>query len=226
VSSSGSGGSGGWLSSRPPNQEFLPIVKNIFDLSSEALGQIRAWLEQNPPAIPITQVIGFRNDAVVPTGAVFPFGGAAAPTNYVLCDGTSYLRTAQAGLFAVLGSAFGAADGLHFSVPDLRGRFVAGLGTHTDVSTIGGSDGLAVGSRRPRHRHTVNESPHTHGITSHDVFNHAASSGGTGTAGGDRNLLNITGTGSNTTGLTVGPQTGAEPVDAPAYIVLNYVIKT
>ena len=36
-----------------------PVVNSIFDFSDSALGQLRLWLEQNPPAVPITSVLGF-----------------------------------------------------------------------------------------------------------------------------------------------------------------------
>lgn len=36
-----------------------PAVMSIFDFSAEALGELKTWLEQNPPLLPVTQVIGF-----------------------------------------------------------------------------------------------------------------------------------------------------------------------
>lgn len=62
----------------------------------------------------------------LPSGLIFPYGGTTAPTGYLLCDGTSYLRTTYAALFTAIGVAFGTADGTHFNVPDLRGRFLRG----------------------------------------------------------------------------------------------------
>jgi microcystin-dependent protein len=43
-----------------------------------------------------------------------------------LCYGQSLLRTSYPDLFTAIGTTFGAADGTHFSLPDLRGRNVAG----------------------------------------------------------------------------------------------------
>jgi hypothetical protein len=37
----------------------LPRVTSIFDFSADALAQLRLWLEQNPPVVPITSIIGF-----------------------------------------------------------------------------------------------------------------------------------------------------------------------
>ncbi len=41
----------------PPGQK--PIITSIFDFSTDALGQLRLYFEQNPPAIPITSILGF-----------------------------------------------------------------------------------------------------------------------------------------------------------------------
>jgi hypothetical protein len=47
----------------------------------------------------------------------------------------------------------GAADGTHFNLPDYRGRTLVGLGTHADINSLSDSDGLAVASRTPKHKH-------------------------------------------------------------------------
>lgn len=62
-----------------------------------------------------------------PTGMISAWGGAVAPTCWLLCDGASYLRTAWPALFAVIGTAYGSADPSHFNVPDLRGRSPLGV---------------------------------------------------------------------------------------------------
>jgi hypothetical protein len=48
-----------WLAAHPPNDNQGPVVRNIFDFSTEALGELRTWLEQNPPAVTISSIIGF-----------------------------------------------------------------------------------------------------------------------------------------------------------------------
>lgn len=56
------------------------------------------------------------------TGTVLPFAGTAAPTGWLLCYGQSLLRADYPNLFTAIGTTYGAADGTHFNVPDLRGR--------------------------------------------------------------------------------------------------------
>ena len=106
-------------------------------------------------------------------GMMMPYAGAAAPTGWQLCDGSAISRTTYATLFALIGTTFGAGDGSStFNVPDLRGRSPVGYaasGGHTDVSTLGANDGVAVANRRPRHSHslalTLPNHIHTHALT-------------------------------------------------------------
>ena len=63
------------------------------------------------------------------TGEIKPFAGATVPKGYLLCFGQAISRTAYAGLFAVLGTTYGAGDGsTTFNLPDLRSVVVGGLG--------------------------------------------------------------------------------------------------
>ena len=67
-----------------------------------------------------------------PTGTVTAFAGSSAPTGYLLCNGTNVSRTTESALFAVIGTTYGAGDGsTTFTLPDLRGRVVAGFGGNT-----------------------------------------------------------------------------------------------
>ena len=85
-----------------------------------------------------TQLIKFWNGSAwivpvassVPTGSLNPFAGSAAPTGWLLCDGSAVNRVTYAALFAVTSTAYGAGDGsTTFNVPDLRGRVIVGSGT-------------------------------------------------------------------------------------------------
>lgn len=74
---------------------------------------------------------------VTPSGAVQMYVGASAPSGWLLCDGTSYLRTTYPTLFAVISTTYGSADGTHFNVPDFRGRVPIGVGTGTGGASSG-----------------------------------------------------------------------------------------
>jgi len=92
-----------------------------------------------------------------PTGVILPFGGSSSsvPDGWLLCNGASLLRTLYVNLFAAIGTAWGAADGSHFNLPDLQGRFLRGVdnGTGRDpdagtriASNTGGNTGNNVGT--------------------------------------------------------------------------------
>jgi microcystin-dependent protein len=63
----------------------------------------------------------------IPAGVIQMFGGAAAPTGFLLCDGTSYLRADYPDLFAAIGTTFGPADGTHFLVPNFSGGILPAM---------------------------------------------------------------------------------------------------
>lgn len=92
-----------------------------------------------------------------PPGSIIAYGGASAPSGYILCDGTSYLRTTYPNLFSAIGSNYGSADGTHFNVPDLRGMFLRGVtGASSNdpdaagrtAQNTGGQTGNNVGSQQ------------------------------------------------------------------------------
>ncbi len=85
----------------------------------------------------------YLTEQSVPSGSMMMYAGSAAPTGWLLCDGTSYLRATYANLFTAIGSVYGSADGTHFNVPDMRGRTPIGVGTGTGGGAAG--TGLPTG---------------------------------------------------------------------------------
>ena len=77
------------------------------------------------------------------SGMMNMYGGASAPSGWLLCDGASYLRTTYPALYTAIGTTFGSADGTHFNVPDMRGRLPIGTGTGTGGGLSG--TGLPTG---------------------------------------------------------------------------------
>lgn len=104
----------------------------------------------------------------VPAGSVTMFAGAAAPAGYLLCDGTAVSRTTYAGLFAAIGTTYGAGDGsTTFNVPNLKGRVPIGLdSTQASFDTLGETGGAntvaLTEAQLPAHTHSIN---HGHGST-------------------------------------------------------------
>jgi microcystin-dependent protein len=72
--------------------------------------------------------------ATMPIGAMIDFAGAAAPTGWLLCDGSTHPIASFPKLAAVLGTLYGGDGTTTFGVPDSRGRVLAGVGSTTDTA--------------------------------------------------------------------------------------------
>lgn len=160
----------------------------------------------------------------VPVGAILDYGGTSAPSGWLICDGSLVSRNLYSNLFTAIGTQFGVGDGsTTFGLPDCQGRMTvgqSGVTGHTDVTTIGNNDGSSLAHRRPKHRHTVNDVGHGH---TYLLIQGGSGTEGTNAAGNQQ--YNSSGTSSNTTGITVGNDATNDPLDAPAYIVFNKIIK-
>lgn len=102
------------------------------------------------------------------TGVTIEGNTSSTPAGYLLEDGTSYLRTDYAGLFAEIGTTFGAADGTHFNVPDSLGRVaihVDGAANRITAASTNGANADTLGGVGGTETHTIStaEMPaHTH----------------------------------------------------------------
>ena len=200
------------MTPNPQKPQPLTQITSLWDFTDAGLQDVRLWLEMNPPAIPIKNILGFQQ-TTFPSGMLTAYAGASAPAGWLPCDGAAVSRTTYVSLFAFCGTAYGAGDGsTTFNVPDLRGRVAAGFaasGGHADVNALGNNDGVAAANRRPKHRHTV-------------TIQNSGNNNGT-----VAQLMNWAGTSETDTTGYVGPTTGSvDSVDAPAYVVVNYIIKT
>ena len=72
---------------------------------------------------------------VTPIGLISPYAGSAAPTGWLLCDGSEILISAYTQLYNVLGFTYKASPTSgYFAIPDLRGRFPLGKDNMNDTS--------------------------------------------------------------------------------------------
>ena len=103
---------------------------------------------------------------LTPTGTVSAFAGSSAPTGYLLCDGSAVSQTTYAALFAVVGvNAFGTDGGGNFSLPNLKGRTVIGVGVGTEITGVRGT--LQGAATLPAHTHPVSAWATTDSAGSH-----------------------------------------------------------
>ena len=107
----------------------------------------------------------------LPAGSIIEWGGATAPANWLIADGSAVSRTTYASLFAAIGTTFGAGDGsTTFNLPDMRGRVPVGKngGTFGTLGATGGAETVALTlAQMPGHSHavTITDPGHTHSNT-------------------------------------------------------------
>lgn len=121
-----------------------------------------------------------------PVGAIIPYGGVAAPANWLLCDGALLAKGDFPELYAAIGNTFGKAgdgDATKFRLPDLRGRVPLGAGHGEGLTTR--SAGQFGGDEE--HTLTVSEMPsHNHPYGSYGLVNMSTSGSTYFTAGSGR----------------------------------------
>lgn len=145
------------------------------------------------------------------TGTILPWTQAAAPTNYLLCDGSAVSRTTYAALFTAISTTFGSGDGsTTFNVPDLRLRTIHGFKTgDANHGTIGGTGGVSTRTL------TATEIPaHTHDLP------------GSATAGGGSAMVTSTDSGGNGNRTTSSYGSGSAFNTLTPYMTMNWIIKT
>ena len=102
---------------------------------------------------------------VLPSGMICMHGAAAAPSGWLLCEGSSVSRTTYSELFAAIGTTYGVGDGsTTFTLPDFQDRAPYGASTFSLGSkTAGEIDGSAQNSSGTGT--TGSGGPTTHSVT-------------------------------------------------------------
>lgn len=79
----------------------------------------------------------------IPTASIWMYGGASAPSGWLLCDGTAVSRSTYSALFAVIGSDYGEGDGsTTFNTPNLKSSVPLGYGQRTRTMTFDGASAV------------------------------------------------------------------------------------
>lgn len=140
------------------------------------------------------------------SGTIHMWGGATAPANWLLCDGSAVSRTTYAGIFAAISTVYGTGNGTTtFNLPDLRQRFPLGKSTSGTGVTLGGTGGLID------HLHTVDPPSTTSGTPSATTIGISLIGAGTAGSGTHTHDLDIAQFNSGTAN--------------PPFQVVNFIIK-
>lgn len=195
---------------------------------TKTTGGALQWYEQfdgpvtisSGDSLRVTPAISLDEGDSVPTGQITAFGGASAPTGWLLCNGSAVSRTTYAALFAVLSTNFGTGDGsTTFNLPDLRQRFPLGKaasGTGVTLGSTGGAiDHAHSLSTATAHAqiHASSNLLHTKRVTV-TAYNETVSATG---------LTTASTTTSQTLGVGLGGSTDTQ--NAP-FQVVNFIVKT
>ena len=190
------------------NENFVRLLENFADTSapnfpqdgmiwfdesgSPALNKLRyraggAWSTVASEAYVASEIGALLGS---PSGlGPLPWSGSAAPSGWLLCDGTSYATATYPLLFAAIGYVFGG-SGANFNVPDMRGRFPLGLNdtgsgvnrvNRTASQNMAGVDGdenvTLTSTQMPVHTHTQSGTATAAAVGNHT---HTASTTGAG----------------------------------------------
>jgi len=103
-----------------------------------------------------------------PVGTINAYAGSAAPTGWLLCNGTAFSSATYPSLYAVLNNVT--------TTPDMRGLFPIGKTASSTGSTLLGTGGSTTitSSNMPSHTHTQDSHNHTQNSHNHtqDSHNH------------------------------------------------------
>jgi microcystin-dependent protein len=93
--------------------------------------------------------------AAVPVGSMSMYAANSAPAGWLECNGAAVSRTTYAGLFAAIGTVFGAGDAsTTFNVPDMRGEFARGWDNSRGIDPAR-AFGSAQADELEAHTHSV-----------------------------------------------------------------------
>ena len=89
------------------------------------------------------KVFGIDTVDRFPIGTILPFGGNEVPVGYLTCNGAAVSRTTYADLFAIIGTTYGAGNGIStFNLPNLGSNIVSDVSSG-EVPVVG--NGMTLG---------------------------------------------------------------------------------
>jgi microcystin-dependent protein len=132
----------------------------------EPSGSSNTWgVKQNGVFDQIDAQVFANQQAGAPIGSGMLWFAAAAPANWLICNGQSLLTVGTyAALFAIIGYTYGG-SGANFNLPNFTDRFGIGAG----ANPLGGTGGVSIvtltAAQIPAHTHPLADPGHVHGVS-------------------------------------------------------------
>lgn len=152
------------------------LVLTRYDATTINAGNVRGPV--GPPGTPL------------PSGLINLTATPAAPTGWLMCDGTAVSRATYAALFTAIGTTYGVGDGsTTFNLPNLKGKFPIGLdAADPDFNALGETGGAKthqlITAEIPSHNHTQDAHTHTQNAHNHTQDQHQHGQNVSTTSGG------------------------------------------
>lgn len=166
-----------------------------------------------------------------PVGAYMMFAGAAAPTNFLACNGAAVSRATYSALFAVIGETYGIGDGsTTFNLPTFNdGRFMRPTGGNAaaqgtlQAEMIGPHDHDLTINSGGAHTHTYGPKQGVYGANN-DPYGASDFRPSVGDSSGSTTTLTTSSNGAHTHTGDVAPNSGTEnrPANASVLVCIKY----
>lgn len=141
---------------------------------------------------------------VIPVGTIVPYAGSTAPQGWLLCNGQSFDKSTYSELYNVLGEKD--------HVPNLKARFIVGVGDGYSLNNTGGEKlhKLTI-SEMPSHNHNNGDYKYLSKVNGEQTSDHMDSTSG------EPNLKYV--------GAMKNSGGNQPHENRPPYYALNYIIK-
>lgn len=127
------------------NTTFITNLTTTSLFQTAITNAFNTYITSNPSYFSDLEQVGFIKSWSIST---------PPSSKYLICDGSSLLRSSYPDLFNVIGTIYGAVDGTHFNLPDSRGRQLIGVGGGHALAATGGSETTTISSNNlPLHTH-------------------------------------------------------------------------
>ncbi len=168
----------------------------------------------------------------IPTATVVPWTSGSVPTGFLECNGAAVSRSTYSALYAIVGTTYGAGDGVNtFNLPDLQDEVVVGKSNNKAIGSTGGANTVAAtGNIAGSTANATLSSPQL-ASHSHNVGVGGSPSGGqaaqqVGSAGASNFATGNTGSGGGHSHNMSANFSGDATSVLQPYLTLIYIIKT